>query len=127
MDEPYKDFNHAIKTFIRDLICAFPEVKDFKTFLSLYKMAKSITKKFPQSIFSDVLVSKYRIHVINEDPSFLTFELFNNDNIPVPMRLLVKDLNQLQNCWINMSDEDRKNVWNHLKVLIVLSDKCMMI
>jgi hypothetical protein len=124
MDDPYKVFNQALKTFIRELISAFPDVKDFKTFLTLYKMAKSISRKSPQKIYQEVLVARYRTQVINEDPSFMTIELFNDEHIPLPMRILVKDLNCLRDCWIQMKDDDRKSVWDHLKVLIVLSDKC---
>lgn len=124
MCDVYRDFNSATKYFLRDLIAAYPNIKEFKTLHMIYKLTKSINKKMPQKYLRDLLLDRYRSEILAEDESIFDIASLNDYDLPMPVRLLVNDLTNIKEIWMSLEKNDKDAIWKHLKVLIILSNKC---
>jgi hypothetical protein len=87
-------------------------------------MAKSINKKMPHHYFKNIILMKYRLQMVNEDDSFIHDSIFENLDVPVPLKLLLNQINNVKTLWDSISDENKSTIWLHIKVIIILNDKC---
>ena len=115
-------FNKALKCMLRDLIDAYPEYSEFNIGLMMYKIVKTINKKLPSRFFKQIFVEKHRDNISNRDDSFFNLEIFQNSDLPLNVKLLVNKLNGLYDIWKLMDDNNKRIVWDHLNVLLQLSD-----
>ena len=120
----YKQFNSSLKYFLRQLIESFPNNKEFKVALLIYKMSKSISKKTPQKYFKEILLNKYRNYLEIEDDSFLKEDMFDQSKLPLGIQLLCQELNGFYNTWEQIDEENKTTIWRHVKTLMNTSDKC---
>lgn len=124
MEDKHKVFNHAVKSLIKELITTFPSKKEYKLFLLIYKMTKAISKKTPQKYFKECVLSKYRNELINEDDSFFSHEIFQNDDFPISIQVFLKELTNINDMWSSIDGNNKKVIWQHIKVIISASDRC---
>ena len=120
----YKVFNLALKKLIKELIVTFPENKEFKIFLVIYKLLKTINKETPQKYFKEFILSNYRENLLNEDDSFLNQEIINPDKVPISVLLLLKELQEFNDNWSKIDQNNKKIIWSHIKIIIEVSDMC---
>lgn len=120
----YKIFNLALKKLIKELIVTFPDNKEFKIFLVIYKLLKTINKETPHKYFKEFILSKYRDYLLNEDDSFLHQEIVNPDKVPISVLLVLNELQEFNNNWEKIDQENKKIIWSHVRMLIELSDLC---
>jgi hypothetical protein len=120
----YKKFNSSLKFFIRQLVESFPNNKEFKVALLIYKMSKSISKKTPQKYFKDMLLIKYRSFLELEDDSFLKDDILDKSKLPLGIQLLCNELTDFYSTWEKIDAENKKIIWQHVKILIATCDKC---
>jgi hypothetical protein len=121
---PYKRFNSTIKEFIRELISIFPDQKIFRTFLLIYKIVKSISKKTPQKMCKQYIIANNRNDILNENDTFITRLNFEDESMPLAVKLVLKDTIGFYEIWKTIDEENKKIIWIHMKVIIALSDKC---
>lgn len=124
MDQNYIIFNKALKTFIRELIVTFPKHKEFSVMLMVYKMCKSISRKTPLKYFKEILLTPYRDYLIREDDAFFNNNLFTKSIFPIHIQILLQDLDEICKIWSQIDEENKKIIWQHIKILIVASDNC---
>jgi hypothetical protein len=56
------------------------------------------------------------------DDSFLSMDILTNSDIPLNIKILVKQLDGVYDIWRNMDDANRAVVWDHLNLLVQLVD-----
>jgi hypothetical protein len=123
--DPYKRFNTSLKFFIRELIEIFPQYTIFDTCHTAYKIVKTISKKLPRNNFNDIIAINYRQLILNEDESLFDKKLDFNESLS-HISMIINELPCFKDVWIHISAENRKIIWQHLKVLLLLSDKCAL-
>jgi hypothetical protein len=117
-------FNLQIENFFKDLLTIFPENNKLKISYEKFKLLKSVNVKKTYSLFTR------HIHPLKEqiqkcDDSFFYDKLENIENTDKNIsKSDLKDLFDIQDLWVNnMSDKDKKIVWDYLNVLIILSER----
>jgi hypothetical protein len=115
-------FNKALKGMIKDLIGTYPDCSQFKVCLVIYKMVKTINKKLPGKYYKSLFVDNYRQHILARDDSFLSLDILTNSDLPLNIKILVKQLDGVYDIWRNMDDANRAAVWDHLNLLVQLVD-----
>lgn len=116
-------FNKALKCMIRDLISTYPEYSEFNVCLLMYKIVKTFNKKLPSRFFKQTFSDMYRDQILQRDDSFFSLELFENSDLPINVKVMLNKLQNLQNIWSNMDDDNKVILWDHLNVLLKLSDE----
>lgn len=119
----YKKFNTSLKLFIRDLMSVYPDVGEFKKIIMIYKMLKTINKKFPYKIFHNAIVEKHRQNVLDHDESFFSIQIFDDPDIPPHVRILISQLTPIYKVWADMTEDNKNAVWDHLNLLIKICDQ----
>lgn len=116
-EDPYKNFNKATKTFMKELISTYPDMTELKTLLVFFKMLKSVSKKSPQKLFVQLLSDHY------DDLLAKRWDYFLSDQFTYEP---VKDvLERLKVVFRAMDDANRDIIWQHMVVLIGLSNRCV--
>lgn len=111
MDD-YIKFNRKAKEFLKDITTTFPQLSDLRTMKNALKVIKKISKKTPQRVFEDV-VTPHKQYILARDNDFFLSGKFQNDN-----------LTGLKTIWPSLTDDNRTHIWNHLHILVILSDAC---
>ena len=124
MGDAYKDFNSAAKYFIRDLMTSYPEFPEFKTLFTIYKIVKSINKKAPQRYLRDLVLERCKVQIMQEDDSLFDAGVIDINELPLPVKLLLTDFNNIKEIWTSLEEKDKSAIWKHLKVLTILSIRC---
>lgn len=115
--ECYKNFNKALKFFIRELIALYPNMPELKLMFSFFKVMKTVSKKSPQKHFHD-LISPHHTDLLNKK-----LDVFMNEDIvddPVIKKMLIP----LREEYIIMSQENKDMIYNHVILLYKLSLIC---
>lgn len=124
MCDAYKDFNHATKHFVRDLMNSYPDMKEFKILHMAYKITKSFNKKAPQKYLHDLVLDRCKAQIMRQDESLFDMSGIDTSDLPLPARLLLSELSNIKEIWTSLDEKDKDAVWKHLKVLTVLSNRC---
>lgn len=115
--DPHKAFNHAFKTFIRDLIRAYPDTTEFKLIHGAYKVLKTINDRLVYVFFQRTL-GPYEEHILRRDDTvFMAPDFTVSDEYRMMLPMLV-------NVWKSADEDNRTAVWNHMAVLIELGRAC---
>lgn len=116
----YKDFNKALKTFIREMMVVYPEVKELKMMIAMYKVIKTISYKRPQRIFNSFVAEKYSQNIIDGDFDVFLQESFTYDGF--------NDIcDGLKKAFKEVDEQNKKIIRDHLLVLLCLNKKCLEI
>lgn len=110
-------FNTCFKTFLRDLSVRFPDVKEFKIMIGLYKVLKTLNVKIVHSMWR-VASDPFLPDLMRHDD---TFFLDPNIKLPDGFEIFIYMLPTLRKCWMDMDHEEQKNVWAHIDLLLSLS------
>lgn len=114
--DPYKEFNHALKFFMRELMKVFPDVGDLKMLFSLYKMMKTISRKKPQRYFQDLL-DGHQSELLSKNVDYFL-------SIQPADATLRKIMGPLKHAYASIDDENKEVIWQHMIALYFLSCKC---
>lgn len=115
----YREFNKALKFFMRELMRLHPDVCELKLMFSLYKMMKTVNRKSPQRYFQE-LIEPHADDLLKNNVSYF---LSNDFDDPASSRIISKLKQEYQ----LMSEENKETVWKHMIVLYHLSVKCTKI
>jgi hypothetical protein len=120
MDE-YKNFNKALKVFIRSTIESFPDLIEFKIALVVYKMLKTINKKKPFKLTFKI-IEPHQEAILNKDEAY--FMTNRVDFVDPQLQPIFK---AVEKSWCTFSPENKEAIWQHLQVLVLLGRKCQKI
>ena len=110
-------FNRKLVEFFLDLKPVIGGLPEYAVALSSVKMLQNVDERKNQAMFDAYVARPYGPRILASDVTFfLSTEYGGAGNMGVVQ--LVKD------AWQGMSDADKDAVWAHLKVLMVLNDRC---
>lgn len=112
----YKEFNGALKFFMRELVRLYPDIAELKLMLFLYKTMKTVSKKSPQKYFHG-LIEEHSEDLLKRNMSFFMGKEFDD---PVSTKVITRFKKEYE----LMSEENKEMVWKHMVVLYHLSVKC---
>lgn len=119
MSQDYINFNKSLKNFLRCSIEAFPEIKEFKLCLHMYKLFKTFSKKKPCQYFKTI-ITPYREQFLQKDEAY-----FYRDDLDIHYSDFMQDVvNVIQRDWRSLNQETKDVFWKHMHLMILLSDKC---
>jgi hypothetical protein len=118
-------FNTKAGEFVKDIATAFPHLAEIRAMRSGLQMLSTIDAKAPCRMFSQHVLSKYRTALLERDE-----ETFLNHDIDIGA--IADDGGQwtrlidcLRGLWKNLDEASKVSIWNHLRVLVVVADKCV--
>jgi hypothetical protein len=112
----YKEFNHNLKFFMRELMKVFPQVSEIKLMFALYKLMKTVNKKSPQQYFHS-LVDVHSKELLLKDINYFLSKDFDDPQV-------TKILEPLKREYVLLDVENQDMIWKHLVVLYHMSIKC---
>ena len=116
--DAYIEFNKAMKTFLRCSIEAYPEIKEFKLCLTMYKLFKTMNKKKPCQYFLSTTKGYHDAIMAKDEAFFSTQDIQYND-------FLQDIVVRIKTEWDNFTPESKDAFWQHLQVMVILSNKCV--
>lgn len=119
MTSVYKEFNHTLKTFIREMIYRFPEVNELKLILGLYKMMKTINKKSPQKYFHMLIAEKHSNDIIKKNYEYFLSEEFDDKEISYLLKPMKEKFKTI-------TDEEKEIIWKHMIILLACNKNCQL-
>lgn len=114
--DPYKEFNHALKFFMRELMKVFPDVSELKLMFGMYKMMKTLGRKRPQKYFQELVQDHYKELLARDATYFLSMDPVD----PTLKKIIVP----LKGGYERLDAENQDAIWQHMTALYFLSSKC---
>jgi hypothetical protein len=114
----YKNFNRALKTYIRSLKKEFPHVCELAVIYRGFKIGKTLNKQLPQIGFSRFVGMPYGRYIEQKrdffmDPDFVFKE-----------RILAFVHNAMKREWMTLDEKQKSHHWDVINNLLVLSSLC---
>lgn len=120
--DAYKDFNRAVKGFLRDLMARFPGVPEFKLAFVSYKLLKTLGRKRPVGIFDRLIVGdEGAARVMAKDEAYFARPDIDADDVLAGLRAAAARE------WSGLEPESKDAVWRHLQVMTVLARKAKLL
>jgi hypothetical protein len=105
-------FNKAVKSFLIDLNATYVNVAELEFIQSVFKMVKKLSKKLPHKIFN-MTIKNFKDRIIERDSDY-----FNSDEFKISYMVTLKKM------WKDVDSVNKKHIFDHLNLLIKLSDNC---
>ena len=118
-DEPYVRFNKHLKTFFRECDNTFPDLVCFKVMMAIYKILKSMSKALPQKFFQELFV----LHHGDGFKQRKDDSVFDPKYTAPP--LYASMIETMKARWIALDKYTKDTIYDHLIVLMALSDRCI--
>jgi hypothetical protein len=114
-------FNQKLVNFFEDLVDTFPEERDIKLGLEAIQGAKKINPKLLLDMFYEYVAKPLKDAILAENEQIVI--AFARAAISTQFNEISPALMIFDKHWHNMSEGNHKAIWNHLKVLVLLSEK----
>ncbi len=114
-------FVDKIIDFFTDLSETYPEEREIKAAVDLLNMTKLASPATIRDLFVEYVVKPLKTPILQENEDIVIAyakEAIRTQFNEMSAALLIFDRH-----WPDMSDANRKAIWNHLKVLVLLSEK----
>lgn len=119
LNDVYKEFNHTLKTLLRELMKRFDYIKEFKIMFTLYKVMKTFSKKSPQQYFNTLLAEKYSSEIMKKNYDFFLSDAFDDAETSYIIKPIKVE-------FAKISDEDREMIWRHMVLLLACNKNCLL-
>jgi hypothetical protein len=116
-------FNNKLVEFFEDMAETYPEEKDIKSAATALKALKVMNPKMIHNTFMERVHSEFREPIMRQDEDYLVkraHEILETQFTDMAFAFWIFDKH-----WKTMSDTNKKTVWNHCKVLIILAEKVL--
>jgi len=114
-------FNNQLIRFFQELRDTFPEERDIKLALEGIEGAKKINPKMILDLFWEYVYNDLNDAINREDEEFVVS--FAKSKLSTQFNEMSPALLIFDKHWSTMTDDNRKAIWNYLKVLCVLCEK----
>ena len=111
-------FNNQLIRFFEDLYDTFPEERDIKSALEMIKFAKASNPKLILDLFYEHVYIALCEPIQREDADFVVS--YAKSKIENQFNEISPALIIFQKYWDIISDNNKKSIWNYLKVLCIL-------
>jgi hypothetical protein len=111
-------FNNQLIRFFEDLYNTFPEERDIKSALEMIKFAKASNPKLILDLFYEHVYVALSEPIQREDADFVVS--YAKSKIENQFNEISPALIIFQKYWDIISDNNKKSIWNYLKVLCIL-------
>jgi hypothetical protein len=121
MASPIQAFNNQLINFVEDLSQTYTEEKELARALDALRALKKVNPKLIHSSFMQFVYPDFAGPVKGEDETALiqnAHKMLNGEFRDYAFAYLIFDKH-----WNNMSDANKKTIWNWCKVLVVLAEK----
>jgi hypothetical protein len=114
-------FNDKLIGFFEDLAASYPEERDIAMALEGIRFAKKSNPKLILDLFMEYISKPLRDPILAEDEE--TVIAFAHKQIQTQFNEMSPALTIFNKHWPTMTEANQKAIWNHLKVLVLLSEK----
>ena len=114
-------FNDKLIAFFQDLYDSYPEERDIKMAIEALQGAKKINPRLILDMFIEYVGKPLRDDILSENDTNVI--AYAKKVISTSYNDMLSALMIFDKHWPDMSDANRKAIWNYLKVLVILSDK----
>ena len=116
--DPYKEFNRAVKTFLREIMARLPHVPEIKVAFATYKLLKTVNRKTPRGMFERLIGPGGHQHIFDRDVAYFMRPDIDCDSALSGLREAAKRE------WGGLEPESQEAAWQHMHVMAVLSQRC---
>ena len=109
-------FNNKLVDFLEDLEGVIGHMPEYKIMLTSVKFLAQVKEKQNQKIFHELVAVPYSRSILARDEEFLLDEKYNENKADV--------VDMLKHVWRTMQPQDKESVWNHMTILVTLSERC---
>jgi hypothetical protein len=114
-------FNDKLIAFFEDLYATYPEERDIKSAIEALQGAKKINPRLILDMFIEHVRKPLREDILSENDTNVI--AYAKKIISTSYNEMLSALMIFDKHWPDMSDANRKAIWNYLKVLVILSEK----
>lgn len=114
-------FNTQLIRFFQELKDTFPEERDIRVALEAIEAVKKINPKMILELFYEHVYKGVNEALQRDDEEFVV--TYARQTIQGQFNEMSAALIIFDKHWPNMTDANRKAIWNYLKVLCILCDK----
>ena len=114
-------FNTQLIRFFQELKDTFPEEKDIRVALEAIEAIKKINPKMLMELFYEHVFKGVNDALQRDDEEFVVS--YARQTIQAQFNEMSAALIIFDKHWPNMTDANRKAIWNYMKVLCVLCEK----
>jgi len=117
-----KIFTNQVLDYSQQLINLCPNEETFRQFNVSVMLLKKTNPKKIIDLFS-LYIYPYKEQILNEDESFFTnkdYKVYENQSTD---ESLFDTIHILKNHWENISNQNKKNIWNFFKIFIILKER----
>ena len=114
-------FNDKLISFFEELSATYDEERDIKMALEALQGARKINPRLILDMFIDNVSKPLHDDILTENEEKVIG--YAKAIISTSYNDILVALSIFNKHWPDMSDGNRKAIWNHLKVLILLSDR----
>ncbi len=119
---PHKLMNLKITEFLNDLDLILGNLPDYVLFKQSVKLMSSFDESAVQRAFHRYIFIPCGDHIINENERFFMDSCKNKyDDVVIDFDLM----RILKSKWIELSDCNKRAIWDHLQLLVVLNKRCL--
>jgi hypothetical protein len=116
-------FCDKLINFFQDLTASYPEERDIKLALEAIQGARKINPRLVLDLFVENVSKPLHDDILAENDEKII--AYAKAIISTTYNDMLVALTIFDKHWPEMSDANRKAIWNYLKVLVLLSDKAM--
>lgn len=121
MTTPLGTFNNQLIRFFEDLAQTFPEERDIKNALELIKLAKLSNPRIIVDLFYEHVYKDLKEPINREDADYVV--MYAKQKIENQFNEISPALLIFQKYWGDLTDSNKKSIWNYLKVLCILCER----
>ena len=121
-------FNNKLQEFVADLATAYPDIPDLSLYKSALRLAVSFSPDQPQRLFRQLVSMPFKQHILDRDEAFFLEYDFDTclkqsrDAVPGVVDLDI--ISKIRSVWHHMGAQDKENVWQYLKLLVMIDERC---
>ncbi len=121
--DPHDHFNRKLVEFVADVKPLVGHLPEYALLLEGIKWFTRFTPDRNQQIFDRYVAHPYEARIVNEDEAFFMTDPALDSHQQQAHTPGIVDL--LRSVWQSrLDDTDKRAVWKHLQVLIVLNRRC---